>query len=293
MFRRLLLGLLATALLAPAAAGAHPKVNFIPPFRVTGTNGYTVEAYAVSKDRNGEPAVVISIWDRSSETTYTAPGKIEWNGYSASFGRLGWIDMHYVRSPSRTVKDCRGRARQEDDGRFTGTIEFHGEERFTEVDYPWLEARPVSQYESICWGAEEGGKGARLDGLSRWGETTAFANGERGRVRFGAEAANSIGKTTIYRYLQVFGPTKDFVWSRRLTSARITPPAPFHGSASFHLKREKGNVELGRFRGHLTVDFPGFRGYPLTTAPTLGVIKAGGCRVRGAAHRSGPPIPCL
>jgi hypothetical protein len=278
------------SLLAPASAVAHPPVDFIPPFRVAGTNGYEVEAYAEPEGRDGKPTVTISIWDGNTQTIYVAPGRVEWNGYSANFGRFGSIDIHYEELPQRKVKDCYGREREELAGRITGSIDFHGERHFTEVDYPWLETRPVSQYESICWVVDEGGGGARLDGLSRWGEASAFANGRGGRVRFGATAVNSLGPMTIYRYLQVFGPAKDFVWSRHLTSARITPPTPFHGSASFHVK--PGDYELGRFQGNLTVDFPGFRGYPLTTKPTLGVIKSGGCRVRGS-HRPGPPILCL
>jgi hypothetical protein len=278
------------SLLAPASAVAHPPVDFIPPFRVAGTNGYEVEAYAEPEGRNGNPTVTISIWDGNTQTTYVAPGRVEWNGYSANFGRFGSIDIHYERLPSRKIKDCRGRERNEDAGRFTGSIDFHGERHFTEVAYPWLEARQTSQYESICWVVDEDGKGARLDGLSRWAEAKAFANGEGGRVRFDAEAVNSIGPMTIYRYLQVFGPAKDFVWSRQFTSARITPPTPFHGSASFHVKH--GSYELGRFQGDLTVDFPGFRHYPLATKPTLGILKPGGCRVRGS-HRPRPPVPCL
>jgi hypothetical protein len=48
MLRRLVLALATAALLAPPSAMAHSRVNFIPPFRVTGTNGYEVEAYAVA-----------------------------------------------------------------------------------------------------------------------------------------------------------------------------------------------------------------------------------------------------
>lgn len=292
MLRRLLLGFLAVSVLVPASAAAHSKVSFIPPFRVAGTNGYKVEIYAQDDQQYG-PSVLISFWNRTTETTYQAPGVIDADGYSASFGRFGFVDVHYEEGKPRLVKDCRGRKQKEGDGRFTGTIEFHGEEHFSEADYPWFEARQVSQYESICWVVGEGGgKGARLDGLSRYATTKAFANGKRGRVRFQATAQNKLGPLIIYRSLQAFGPQKDFVWSPRLTSARVTPPAPFHGSASFHLKKEKGNFELGRWSGHLSVDFPGFRGYPLTARPTLGIIKPGGCKV-SSSDRPRPPVICL
>jgi hypothetical protein len=292
MLRRLLLGCVSVALLAPATAVAHAKVTFIPPFRIAGTNGYRVEMYA-EVDRRYGPSVSISFWNRTSQTTYVAPGRINADGFSASFGHFGWVDIHYEPGKPRLVKDCRGRKRKEGDGRFTGTIEFHGEAHFSEADYPWFEARQISQYESICWVVGEGGaKGASLTGLSRYGTTHASANGKGGRVRFQATAQNKLGSLRIYRSLQAFGPQKDFVWSPRLTSARVTPPEPFHGSASFHLRKEKGNFELGRWRGDLTVDFPGFRAYPLAARPTLGIIQPGGCKVR-SSHRPRPPVICL
>lgn len=265
-------------------------MNFIPPFRIQGTNGYEVEMYADAEGPNG-PSVSISFWNHTSQTIYVAPGLVESDGYSASFGRFGWVDIHYEEGKPRRVKDCRGRARKEGAGHFTGTIEFHGEDHFSEAHYPLLDARQISQYESICWVVGEGGaKGASLTGLSRFATTKAFANGEGGRVRFEATAVNKLGPLMIYRNLQVFGPATDFVWSRRLTSARVTPPAPFHGSASFH--RSHAHSDLGRWRGTLTVDFPGFRRYPLAAHPTLGILDPGGCKVR-ASHRPGPPILCL
>ncbi|HKZ12835.1 MAG TPA: hypothetical protein VJL81_03210 [Solirubrobacterales bacterium] len=263
-------------------------MKFIPPFRVAGTNGYEVEIYADPRGVDG-PSVSISFWNRTSQTTYVAPGHVESDGYSASFGRFGWIDVHYERWKTRTVRGCRGRV-DEERGRFTGTVEFHGEDRFSEAHYPWLDAHQIPQGGSYCWSVDEGGKGAELVGLSRWGEVKAFTNGETGRVRFDASAVNKLRSVTVYRYLQAFGPAEDFVRSRQFISARVTPPDPFHGSASYHL--DKRSREYGNWRGNLTVDFPGFRGYPLTTSPTLGILEPGGCRVRGS-HRSGPPVLCL
>jgi hypothetical protein len=162
-----------------------------------------------------------------------APSRVEWNGDSANFGRFGSIDIHYERLPPRKVKDCRGLEREEDAGRFTGSIDFHGERHFTEVDYLWLEAHQIPA-------GLRPGEGLRLV------------------------------------------PTVDF----RPHHAS----GPFHGSASFHVKR--GTRELGRWQGNLTVEFPGFRRYPLATRPTLGILKPGGCKVRGS-QRPGSPVLCL
>jgi hypothetical protein len=108
-----------------------------------------------------------------------------------------------------------------------------------------------------------------------------------GRVRFLARAENEYGSLRIYRSNEAFGPATDFVWSRRFRSARVTPPPPFHGTASYRVSRAHEN-----WRGNLSVDFPGFRGYPLTYRPTVAFFGPGVCKVRGS-HRYRPPGLCL
>jgi hypothetical protein len=282
--------LLALGALMPAGASAHgasSRGRYIPEFRVEGTHGYKIDVYAEAERVDG-PEVSISIFDRDSQTVYRVPGRVGADGFSASFGGLGWVDVHYEPGPDLTVKDCRGRPHREVGGRFTGTIEFHGERRFTEADYRWLDARPLSPYAEICRVTGEGGaKGATLEALSRYGTTKAIQNGVAGRVRFAAKAENVSGDLKIYRYIQAFGPAKDFVVGPGFHSARVTPPAPFVGWATFQASRAHA-----KWRGNLGVDFPGFPDYPLTDQPTLTFFGPGGCKVH-ASRRLQPPASCL
>jgi hypothetical protein len=292
MLRGVSFGLLLLALAAPmpAEASAHQgrsHAPYIPEFRVEGTHGYKIDVFAIPAGEYG-PEVEVSIFDRDSRTIYKAPGRIGPDGFSAGFGHLGWIDVHYAAGPERIVQDCRGRPRSEVDGRFTGTFEFHGERRFTEADYPRLDARPLSQYEEICWIAGQGGaKGATLEALSRYGTIKAIQNGVAGRVRFAAKAENVSGDLKIYRFIQAFGPAKDFLVGPDFHSARVTPPAPFVGSATFRDSRAHA-----KWRGNLSVDFPGFPDYPLADQPTLTFLGPGGCKIH-ATRRLQPPISCL
>lgn len=291
MLRRSLIGLAAVVLLAAApvasAAQSRHQVKYVPELRVAGTHGYKVDIASDPEGENG-PTVFVEIWNGHSETTYVAPGQVGSDGYSASFGPLGWVDLHFERERPREVKSCFGEYEEEERGRFTGTIEFHGERRFTEVDDPWLDTGPRGEPHRNCARIDEGGAhGATLEGVSRWGITRVIANGPGGRVRFDARAENEIGSVKIDRFIQAFGPAEDFIWSPQFRSARVTPPAPFHGSANYHAAHE-----FGRWRGNLSVDFPGFPRYPLAKPPRFAILKPGGCKVRGS-HLSVAPIFCL
>jgi hypothetical protein len=287
-----LLGLLSVlagvASAAPHAKGRHRSdAPFLPPLRVDASNGYKALVYANSEGEGG-PEVTISLFDRRSQTAYSTAGEIGPDGFSASFGHLGWIDVRYEPGPNRIVKNCRGQAEEEIGGRYTGTFEFHGERHFAEIDYPELSVGPDSQYDENCFGvATGGGKGVKLEALSRYGTAQAIENRPGGPVRFTARAKDIEGKMEVFRYLEVFGPPKDFDWSPRLLSARIHPPAPFRGSGTFRASRPHR-----LWRGDLAVDFPDFPRYPLTIRPTLAFLEPGSCKV-GGNHRFSPPPGCL
>jgi hypothetical protein len=280
------------AVLFPAAASAHPHARDtggIPIFRVDGTHGFKIDIWTTLDNEHHPPEVVISIWKRNSQTTYSVPGEIGPQGFAASFRRFGWIDVHYRPGPPMTVKNCRGQSVKAPGGRFTGVFEFHGDYHFTVADYPSLNVRPLSPFADSCVGGSTGrGKGARLVGFSLAGKTEAIQNRPGGPVRFIASAGEEFGSLKIQRYIQTFGPAKDFVWSPKLRSARITPPAPFHGSASFSASRRHDN-----WRGNVTVDFPGFRGFPIIFwSPTAALLEPESCKI-DAPNRPVPPIPCV
>jgi hypothetical protein len=295
MLRRLAIGVATVALVAllptgatAEEAGPHPRFAFrMPAFRVAGTKGFTIDVWAEAHGDRGKPEVFVSIWKRHVQTIYAVPGVVGPDGFSASFRHYGWVDVHYAPGPLETVKDCRGKPQKTTGGRFTGTFEFHGEWQFTEADYPRLDVRPLSGYAEGCsWVSTRSRRGAVLSAYSWAGTTEAVQNRPGGKVRFLAHDEEAFGALRIYRYLEAVGPAKDFIWDPRFRSARITPPAPFHGAASFRASRRRSN-----WRGNLTVDFPGFRGFPLTLTPTAAFLEAGSCEIH-ASHRPQPPIIC-
>lgn len=292
MLRRVCVGVALIALLAstPAAMATGPRARHafrMPAFRVAGTKGYTIDVWAKAHGEHERPEVFVSIWKRHAVTVYENVGRVGPRGFSASFRHFGWVDVRYRPGPPQIVKDCRGRDVRSTGGQFTGTFEFHGDWRFTVADYPHLVRRPLSGYAGSCWSARRGGPhGVKLEALSWAGTTEAIQNRPGGKVRFVAHDEEEYGSMKIFRYIETFAPGKDFVWSPNLHSARITPPAPFHGTASFSALRRHPN-----WRGNLTVDFPGFRGFPLTWSPTAAFLEPGGCVIR-APHRPQPPISC-
>lgn len=283
--------LISSLVAIPTAMATMPRprhASRMPAFRVAGTKGYTIDVWAKAHGEHERPEVFVSIWKRHVDTVYANVGQVGPGGFSASFRRFGWVDVRYRPGPPRTVKDCGGRERPSTGGQFTGTFEFHGDWRFTVADYPHLVRRPLSEYAESCWSVGRGrGRGVKLEALSWAGTTEATQNRPGGKVRFVAHDEEEYGSMKIYRYLETFAPGKDFAWSHRLRSARVTPPAPFHGTATFSASRRHSD-----WRGNLTVDFPGFRGFPLTWSPTLTFLDPGSCVIRTAPHRPQPPISC-
>jgi hypothetical protein len=290
VLRRLSFGLAVVVAMAIAAApvSAHQRhAPSWPILRVSGTHGWKIDIWTSSPTKRDGPEAVIAIWKRHAETAYRAPARVGPRGFSADFDRFGWIDVHYRPGPERRFKGCYGRAFKASTGRFIGAFVFHGEWHFTVADYPTLDVPSLPPNAEGCQGASSGGaKGATLEAVSRWAVTRVVQNRLGGRVRFMARAENEIGPVKIGRFIEAFGPAKDFVWSPEFRSARIAPPAPFHGTASFSSARRRDN-----WRGDLTVHFPGFRVYPLAFRPTLAFLEPGDCKAHGP-RRPHPPGIC-
>lgn len=99
--------------------------------------------------------------ERRAETIYVVARHVSSPGFSASFRHLGWVDVHYRPGSPKMIKGCGGRPFRGAEGRYTGTFEFHGERRFAEADYPWLDCGRCPKTPRGCWGASMGGGKAR------------------------------------------------------------------------------------------------------------------------------------
>ena len=202
----------------------------------------------------------------------------------ARFGELGSISMRFQPAAGGAGAGrsdaCRGgrrlRLRR---GVFVGRFRFRGEGGYVAVD-----ARRVSgtvAVSSHCKGGRPPTLAARAQGGSSkpergeeasylrayWreaGTAVSFVAAEfgPGEAFYVVDTLSGEGRMAILRSA-LAGPGKGFSVSNALSSARVDPPAPFHGHGRY---REGANGKQN-WTGGLVVDFPGYPDFPLTGAP--------------------------
>jgi hypothetical protein len=274
-------------------------------FYLRGTNGYLIRVSAEPKPPQsksvvtiGLPSVTLSAMHEHQEVVYETRAAATLTAIDASFGRLGTISVSFIPSGkvlrARRPKRCRmGRflpaIAETRLGVFVGTISFHDEHGYTVVhakrakggvgDGPMrphekiTRGRTISSTEtpkpsepqlprrvSLDVGSPHSARGVLVNplpvGLSKTSTKEysfeGFTNERRGRIR-------------ISHYVSVLGPASDFNFNSSLTSATVTPPAPFFGTASF--QREADSTSwAGSLSGPL---------------PARGIVQLAGPRFSG------------
>jgi len=156
---------------------------------------------------------------------------------------------------------------------FVGTIEFHGEEGFTEAEAQRTPLRFDLLAEIGCGVATEGEEfgagvpGARLRVASKGGPKLQLNQNHPGaRVRYEARVTERRPGLTIDRVVGGYLAGGAFGFDPTLTNASFTPGAPFSGGATYRGSRPPRGTHVahGAWRGNLTVDFPGHADVPLT-----------------------------
>lgn len=281
------------ALVLPAAAQARDEAEYkAMVFTVKGTKGFTLRGISSPPPQGPEAALEeeesegegeLGLWlerGRLEGATYALPGaRVTTTKIEADLGALGKISL--TRIPTGKTKtlhvDCpsgqklRGKTQL---SRFVGTIEFHGEEGFTEVAA--TEAR--GSYGPVC-GIPEGSvpPGKKLPGADllvdsvrpeREGSYQADFGAVRRRpgakTAIYAEVAEFIGEGEIHRFQAVYAPAAAFSFDPHLHAATVKPPAPFSGSAHFKARPGANERAHGIWTGNLSVDLPGRAGVRLT-----------------------------
>jgi len=268
----------ALGLATPAAAMAPPRAALVAGeeffgygtgFRLQGTNGYAVGIYAFSERRDGKGQIFIVV-DRDgkyrSAAAYTAPAIVSEGFVKADLGSFGRVDL--ASHPSGYEKKihikCSKRTYPFETGYYEGIVEFEGEQGYTSVSATRIPFQPPVT--SFCGGGSGKGEsrgpgepGARLQGLS-------FAHGRhltfqvnknhprRGRVPFSAELRERHEGIRIYRGIEGFAPASSFTFEPNLSSAELSLPSPFSGSATL---RRRPNSVTPSWTGDLAVDFVG------------------------------------
>lgn len=278
------------ALLLPAAVrGEEGEGQLVTAFKLQASNGYELYATAFGPPEGDEESeedegtiLLVLFGGRHFIVSYAAPATVTETTIDADLGKLGKISVTRVPTGrKRTVPlGCKPRRKvRVEVERYEGTIEFHGEEGFTEVS---ATSAPLDYPTSIicdAGDAVEGSEqelhelpGARLhaqkDFPDRYRlEFDAVQNRPGSRVSVNAEVEEHRGEMEIHRATWLRSRAGILHYDRRLRSATVKPPAPFAGHATFHDAARRRN----RWTGNLTVDFPGHADVPVT-GPGFGAL---------------------
>jgi hypothetical protein len=264
--------LMTLGLSQPAGARSAPDP---PPdlaiFEVRASHGYDVTIIA-SRSPDGEGTIAVLAANRRSAAIYRTTATVTATAVEADLGELGRISVRSVRTGrERTVRDgCEGQGKRRIGAtRYEGTIEFHGEEGFTDVSAsgaPFAFGTYLAFACAVVGGRPPGKQlpGAFLDVHRNPEENELMLHAIQSRP--GAATSISVqidirrGDFEITRATGVRGRAGTLRFDPQLRSATLAPPAPFAGHATFH----RDASPAGRWTGNLTVDLPGDSDYPLT-----------------------------
>lgn len=244
----------------------HRIPGYVASFRLEGSNGYSIDVDAYSEPSKGEGRIFISAIRKDAAAFYAAPVRMTATTINADLGSLGKVDLHLDPSGEKRtihIKCGRGDTFTYEPGTYEGVLRFDGEEGYTRVSATRVPLRP--QLTSFCGGGGGYGEaisndepGARLRGLSfAHGRRLSFQvnkNGPRARTFFSASIKERHDRMRVYRAIGGFAPANAFHWAPDLSTATLSPPVPFAGSAT--LVRRRSSVSP-LWRGDLTLDFPG------------------------------------
>lgn len=261
------------ALLLAAPGSAMAGGGFDLRFQFTASDGYriTVGGYDATAVINA--AKPGGSGDRAW-STYVARGRVSPSAIQADFGALGGVDMRFRPSGSivygKRHRHCTGPNRYTiQPGVFVGSVRFRGEGGYTSAKVHRVKGKVVTPRLLRCLGssfaqfersgrgkpAEEKSKATRLSAYARAGLTAMlFGAQERGsKAGYLAEIEQTVGSLGVFRGVFVRASLATFAVDNALSSAAVTPPAPFSGSAAF----QRGPTGVKSWTGSLAVSFPG------------------------------------
>lgn len=233
-------------------------------FQVKASNGYILSVAAVPPRAGHSGSIFIFTSGPGGSVSYKAPATVTETSMQADLGELGEISVTFqgTNRPLH-VPACAKEKTRFESGHYEGTIDFHGEEGYTDVE---ATTAPAS-ISVFCFGPFESGpagppRGARLHVRSAALGPDLFVSKRRpgaAALIFASTSEHTNG-ISIERFVGLRMPGTDFKYDRQLRTATVRPPAPFSGSAHFDLGKKAGR----RWNGDLTVNLPGRTGVPLT-----------------------------
>jgi hypothetical protein len=272
-----------------ASAAAKPGFSVEGPqrwseFRLPAANGYRISVNAAPVRRKRDPNIFISASKGQRYTVqYLARGLSREDGLIKA--RLPGVGRIAVRFNELSVNreaapdNCKGRASVIRHGVFEGRIELHGERGYTSVHSRSAPGKVTQSFRQVCDQREYGHEGA--GGGNSFHLRTLLAGKEGRRAlsfsvsrfdlgpRFGGPSVSFFASSSIQHHgffvftsVSAEGEPATFLTpdpAGTLEDASVSPPAPFHGSAAFHLD----SPTSASWTGTLSVELPGVGNIPL------------------------------
>lgn len=253
---------LAIGAFAPAASLASPIVP--PGFKLKASNGYSLTVSAFHRPDTDRGEVLVLAAKRRAAVLYFARGTVTDTSIDADLGAVGRIDVDFAPS-GRTRKEhskCSRKSLDVNAGRYVGTIEFNGEQGYSEAHAGAARGDAKFVLSLVCPGGSDsegiGGHspGALLSVHRRGGspfEFEARKNSPSRPARFSASIDERRGELAITRAVETEAGPAAFNYDVPAGTATVSPPAPFDGEATYL----RGPGKSTSWSGNLTVDFPG------------------------------------
>jgi hypothetical protein len=251
----------------PATAFAAQAPMVPPSFQLQGTNGYTIVVLA-GQPWSGRPGSVQIVARKGNMgVSYSARATVTETSISADLGALGGISVNFHPSGQSTTSKCAGRKIEVMGGGYEGTITFHGEEGYTEVEATSVPADIRPFLAAACnfttvTGGSPNSRGAELfvRNPALGPRFSVAKSGPASTAHFYVEVPEYNVGISIHRFASFLMPAGSFRYSPNLQTATVHPRAPFSGTAHFD-RRKRANR---RWSGDLTIDMPGLSNAALT-----------------------------
>jgi hypothetical protein len=283
----------AVALALPAAAPAAEDdlEDALAAFTLTGTHGYSMLVLA-APDLDKPPRVdgqlpgeaIVYVARKPSAVLYVAPttvraefveGRPTVTSVRINMEALGNIAVDFKPSGGKaTAGNKRCGSVVYAPGTYEGSIEFHGEQDFTDVSATTVAQRPEAALNLLCQNTDDDetsgphlpGAKLEVDKLSLGGNKLSFLalqvnkNRPSAKVHVELGTLEEKGPLEIFRSVEMEAPSGAFSFDRRLRHASLQLGAPFSGRAVYRRDAKPRN----RWSGNLTVDLPGRSNVRLT-----------------------------
>lgn len=238
------------SLLVPAFADAS-HVRVLPPSNNaavalgsrSGLFGSGAELYASSRN------AFVTSTSASTTTSYSVAARTDRTGVLARFGHLGRIDLDFKPTGQSTEQKsgpfCQGGPQLTWEGVYTGTVQLQGRYGFRSINDRSFTSKGTFSHTPrwVCHlpdeatpPAPQGGNGVLLwagscdgRGLSVQSERLRAGGREQRSISYSAYASLREGRVQIQQDITVPAAPKTFSFDEALTTATVSPPAPFRG----------------------------------------------------------------